>query len=70
MCDLVCIKCNVSSKYYTNLPKDRPSCRYHSLNNNICSQCDNMNNSSCYHKWEYNIIYKIKKKAFLCKKLK
>lgn len=55
---MYCIKCLCPK----GLNSERKSCRVHTIDiNNKCLYCHNTNGCNCYHKWDYNYKYYIRK---------
>lgn len=67
MFTVFCTKCKVPYNYYSrHAHASRPSCRFHDIINKdkTCKKCHkSCTHSTCYHTWEYTIIYYIKKNA-------
>jgi len=68
MFTVFCTKCKVPYNYYSrHAHASRSSCRYHDIisKDRPCKKCHKSNksctHSTCYHTWEYAIIYYIKK---------
>lgn len=59
MGNTVCTKCGLShdSGLVRGHYEERRHCFAHNIKNNICTDCDDMNSSRCYHSFSYNILH-------------